>query len=207
MIKGFSSMRTAVLLLALLSALPVRAADFDYYLLALSWSPAWCAEGDRAGEAEQCDRDLGFILHGLWPQYEDGWPEFCTTGQRDPSRRQTAAMADIMGSGGLAWHQWRKHGRCTGLSAEDYFAIARFAYGLTTLPDLPPRASAAGIEAAFVATNPGLSPEDLIVTCRDGVLREVRICLTTDLAPRPCGADVERGACRIRGTLDAPPPR
>jgi ribonuclease T2 len=200
-------MRLLVVLLAFLAAVPARAGDFDYYLLALSWSPAWCAEGDREGEAEQCERDLGFILHGLWPQYEDGWPEFCATGQRDPTRRQTAAMADIMGSGGLAWYQWQKHGRCTGLSAEDYFATARFAYGLTTLPDLPPRATAPQIEAAVVAANPGLAPEDLIVTCREGVLREVRICLTSDLSPRPCGADVERGACRIRGALDAPPPR
>jgi ribonuclease T2 len=199
-------MRPLLALLALLAAVPARAGDFDYYLLALSWSPAWCAEGAREDEAEQCERDLGFVLHGLWPQYEDGWPEFCTTGQRDPTRRQTAAMADIMGSGGLAWHQWRKHGRCTGLTAEDYFATARFAYGLTTLPELPTSATAPEIEAAFVDANPDLAPEDLIVTCRDGMLREVRICLTTDLAPRPCGADVERGACRTRGTLDAPPP-
>jgi ribonuclease T2 len=199
-------MRPLLALLALLAAVPARAGDFDYYLLALSWSPAWCAEGAREDEAEQCERDLGFVLHGLWPQYEDGGPDFCTPGQRDPTRRQTAAMADIMGSGGLAWHQWQKHGRCTGLSAEDYFATARFAYGLTTLPELPPSATAPEIEAAFVEVNPDLAPEDLIVTCRDGMLREVRICLSTDLAPRPCGADVERGACRARGTLDAPPP-
>ncbi len=27
-----------------------KAGDFDYYVLALSWSPTWCAlEGDRRG--------------------------------------------------------------------------------------------------------------------------------------------------------------
>jgi ribonuclease T2 len=199
-------MRLGFVLLALLALLPARAGAFDYYLLALSWSPSWCAEGDRAEEAEQCARDHGFVLHGLWPQNEQGWPEFCTTGERDPSRRQTAAMADIMGSGGLAWYQWKKHGRCTGLSAEDYFATARLAFGLTRLPVLPARASAAEIEAAFVAANPGLAPEHLVVTCRDGRLREVRICLSRELAPRPCAADVEDGACRVRGQIAAPPP-
>lgn len=47
-----------------------RAGDFDYYVLSLSWSPTWCAlEGDERG-SPQCDadRDLGWVLHGLWPQ-------------------------------------------------------------------------------------------------------------------------------------------
>ncbi|MEL7275780.1 MAG: ribonuclease T, partial [Pseudomonadota bacterium] len=102
-----------LLLLLLLAALPARsdsAGEFDYYVLALSWSPSWCAaEGDARG-ADQCDprHDHGFILHGLWPQYESGYPEYCRSSLRDPSRRQTGAMEDIMGSGGLAWHQWKK---------------------------------------------------------------------------------------------------
>ena len=66
--------------------------------------------------------------------------------------------------------------------------------------------TAAEIEAAFVAANPGLAPEDLVVTCRDGLLREVRICLTRELAPRRCGADVERSACRAAGAIALPPP-
>ncbi len=107
-----------------------RAGEFDYYVLSLSWSPTWCAlEGDRRG-SPQCDADsdFGWVLHGLWPQYENGWPSYCRTGHRNPSRAETAAMADIMGSGGSAWHQWNKHGRCSGLSPDDYFALAREAY-------------------------------------------------------------------------------
>jgi len=200
-------MRLWIAALALVvAALPARAGDFDYWLLALSWSPAWCATEAR-GQAEQCDpdRDLGFVLHGLWPQYEDGWPEYCTTAARDPSRRETAAMADVMGSGGLAWHQWKKHGRCSGLAAPDYFAIARLAFTLTARPDLDPRMTADAIEADFLAANPGLAPEDLVVTCGSGMVREVRLCLTRELEPRPCGADVARSACRARGALDVPP--
>ena len=100
------------LLLALL--LPVtawaegeRAGAFDYYVLALSWSPSWCAlEGDARG-SPQCEDGTGhgWILHGLWPQYDRGWPSYCRTDKRNPSRAMTAGMADITGTGGLAWHR------------------------------------------------------------------------------------------------------
>ncbi len=200
-------MRLWILVLALGLGAVVPARAFDYYVMALSWSPSWC-ETVGGEDAPQCapERDLGFVLHGLWPQFEDGYPEFCDTSARDPSRRQTAAMADVMGSGGLAWHQWKKHGRCSGLEAEDYLKLSRLAFGFVTLPRLEARMTAREIRGAFLAANPDISTEALIVTCRDDLLREVRICLTPDLGARSCGADVLRGACRSRGALDLPPP-
>lgn len=186
-----------------------RAQDFDYYLLALTWTPSFCAAEARPGD-EQCDpdRDLGFAVHGLWPQFEDGWPEFCEPLTRDPTRGETAAMADVMGSGGLAWYQWRKHGRCTGLEPDLYFAATRLALAGVTLPRIGASEIAADeLEAAFLDANPSLLPDDLVVTCRDGMVREVRICLDQHLAPRDCGADVLRSACRYRGELAMPPPR
>lgn len=188
-----------------------RAGGFDYYVLALTWTPSWCETDGGPRDAErggQCDpaRGLGFTLHGLWPQYADGgWPEYCATDARDPSRRETAAMADVMGSGGLAWYQWKKHGRCSGLEPEAYFGAARRVYGALSLP-VPADAetSAAEIEAAFLRANPALSPDGVVVTCGAGLLREVRICLTPDFAPRDCGRDVLEDACRTRGDLDVP---
>lgn len=195
--------------LAIATAGPAAAQDFDYYLLALTWTPSWClSEGD--GRSEQCDpdRDLGFTLHGLWPQYEEGWPEDCEAGVRDPSRRQTAAMADIMGSGGLALYEWKKHGRCTGLTAEAYFARSRAAYEALALPrPAGGQATAEVLEAVLIAANPGLDEDGVIVTCRGGRVAEVRICLTPELAPRACGADVLADACRQRGPLEVPPIR
>jgi ribonuclease T2 len=194
-------MRIAAFLLALLClALPRagRAADeagvFDYYIMALSWNAAWCeAEGAGRG-APQCDPalDIGFVLHGLWPQFEDGWPEYCRSAARDPSRAETAAMADIMGSGGLALYQWKKHGRCSGLDPATYFALARRAWGAIERPDilrrvrLPRRVAPVAIEQAFLEANPALGPDSVTVTCPDRRFREVRICLTKDLRPRPC---------------------
>lgn len=211
-------MRYLVVLIAALVLAPPgtsgaggRAGEFDYYVLALSWNAAWCeAEGTGRGAA-QCnpDLDIGFTLHGLWPQHIIGWPEFCKTPKRDPSRSETAAMADIMGSGGLAWYQWKKHGRCSGLSARDYFETSRFAFGLLNAPDLDGadgRISSAALVERFVSQNPGLKPQNMIVTCRGGQLREVRVCLDKNLSPRACSRDVRDDACRTRGPLDLPDP-
>lgn len=189
------------------AAQPQVAGKFDYYVLSLSWSPGWCrAEGDGR-DAPQCDtgRRVDFVIHGLWPQYERGWPQYCETRERDPSRLATAAMADVMGSGGLAWHQWQKHGRCTGLSAADYFAATRQAGAAVAIPPdfdgLPRdiRLPVSEIEDAFIAANPALSRDGITVTCDRGAL-EVRICLTRDLQPRACAPDARRD-CRAPALL------
>ncbi|MEO1549663.1 MAG: ribonuclease T2 [Pseudomonadota bacterium] len=199
------------LLWAGVAAAQDRAGAFDYYVLALSWTPSWCAiEGDARG-SDQCDarHDHGFTLHGLWPQYETGYPQDCRSAERDPSRRQTGAMTDIMGSGGLAWHQWKKHGRCAGVSAQDYFDLSRAAYDSITRPEIlrqidqDMRLSPKVVEAAFLEVNPALLPSGVTVTCRDGRIQEVRICLTKSLEPRICGRDVQRD-CSAQSALFSP---
>ena len=129
------------LLIWVLTALPVwgggeKAGAFDYFVLSLSWSPNWCALQGDAQESPQCEarHNHGWILHGLWPQYHRGFPAYCQTTERAPSPGMTADMADIMGTPGLAWHQWKKHGTCSGLSASDYFAQSRLAYDTVVRP-------------------------------------------------------------------------
>ncbi|WP_227444981.1 ribonuclease T2 [Cognatishimia sp. F0-27] len=200
------------LVLALLA--PPVAADgeksgaFDYYVLSMSWSPTWCAlEGD-ARQSPQCDenRDLGWVMHGLWPQYHRGWPAYCPTAERPPSRSMTAAMADIMGTSGLAWHQWRKHGVCSGLSAPAYYALSREAFARVRRPEIlrkldrPIRLPASVIEEAFLEANPGWEPDMLTITCKSGRIQEARLCLSKTLDPVPCGQDVARD-CRQKDAL------
>lgn len=176
------------------------AGDFDYFVMSLGWSSNWCAlEGDRKGDP-QCDagRNLTWTLHGLWPQYEDGYPSYCRTSQNDPSRAESEAMADIMGGSGLAWYQWKKHGRCAGLPAKSYYATIRKAFASVTIPPLFANVSkdlqvpAEVIEKAWLESNPNLNRDQITVTCKAGMIQEVRICLTPALEPRRCGADVIR---------------
>ncbi|WP_170451335.1 ribonuclease T2 family protein [Ruegeria arenilitoris] len=177
-----------------------KSGEFDYYVLSLSWSPNWCArEGDARG-SDQCDarHDHGWILHGLWPQYHQGWPSYCPTVKAPPSRAMTRQMEDIQGSSGLAWHQWKKHGTCSGLSAADYYALSRQAYDRITRPpvfrklDKAVKLPARVVEDAFLDANPGLEPDMITVTCKHGYIEEVRVCLSRDLDPVPCGRDVIR---------------
>lgn len=187
------------------------AGEFDYYVLALSWSPNWCAMEGDARSADQCHprHDHGWILHGLWPQYHRGWPSYCRSPEAPPSRTMTAAMADIMGSPGLAWHQWKKHGTCSGLSAPAYFALSREAFGRITRPavfrklDRSVKLPAAVVEEAFLKANPGLEPDGITVTCRARHIAEARICLDRSLEPVPCGRDVVTD-CALRDALLTP---
>lgn len=188
-----------------------RAGEFDYYVLALSWSPNWCAiEGD-AKRSDQCHprHDHGWILHGLWPQYDRGWPSYCRTAEAPPSRSMTNAMTDIMGTSGLAWHQWKKHGTCSGLDARAYYDLSREAYEQITRPaafrklDKTVTLPASLVEKAFLQANPRLRPDMVTVTCRDRHIQEVRICLTKALVPTHCGPDVIRD-CTLDSALFTP---
>lgn len=209
-------LRSCLLIFALLAPLGAqarsdRAGVFDYYVMALSWSPNWCELTGDARRSPQCDAGAGhgWILHGLWPQYARGYPSYCKTGQRAPSRAQTGDMADIMGTGGLAWHQWKKHGVCSGLSAEDYFALSREAYARVTRPEVFRKLDreialpAAVVEEAFIKANPKITAEGLTITCKRGHIQEVRVCLSRDLEFMTCGEDLRRD-CSLDDALFTP---
>jgi ribonuclease T2 len=214
----------ALLLLALLTVAGSAAArhrktsnaepgTFDYYLLSLSWSPAFCLSDPAAAECNG-PRRFGFIVHGLWPQYEKGWPENCNVHQQVPDA-VVLGIADIMPARGLIYHEWSAHGTCSGLDPKDFFALVRRAYAAIAVPaplaalnrevEQPPGA----IAAEFLRANPTLPAQSIIVTCsrQDAPrLREVHICLDRELNPRACSADAARGVCRA-ATLIVPPIR
>jgi ribonuclease T2 len=187
--------------------------DFDFYVLALSWSPTWCEERGNESDADmQCaaGRPFAFVVHGLWPQNERGWPEFCDGDQPERIDRGIADdMLDIMPSRDLVFHQWRKHGRCSGLSPQDYFALVRKAHAAISIPETYGRAAEwrnvrpGEIEAAFIANNPGLQSNAIAVTCSNRYLREVRICLDRDLGWRGC-PEVDAKSCQTARTTMPP---
>lgn len=177
---------------------------FDFYVLALSWSPSWCQDNDPQARTAQCDGSgRGFVVHGLWPQNERGYPQFCDS--PEPKRVPDAlgrALFDIMPPAlGLIGHQWRKHGSCSGLDQKAYFATLRAARARVQLPEsLRPQAasrpsSAAAVEEALIRSNPGLTRAAIAVDCDKSRLEEIRICMTKDLAFRDC-AEVDRNGCR-----------
>ncbi len=168
---------------------------FDYYLASLSWSPTWCES--NPDDREQCGRrGYGFILHGLWPQYDSGsGPQDCASNQA-PDQQTILRTLAFMPSRRLIEHEWRAHGSCSGLAPEPYFDLADRAYaGIRIPPSMtatskPPSMTAEELRSAFVLANPDLQPDMLGVSCRGNALAEVRICLDTDLKPRSCGLGI-----------------
>src|SRR5215813_13859403 len=187
---------------------------FDFYVLSLSWSPSFCEQaGERATPPQdQCgERPYSFVVHGLWPQYERGFPEYCIVPAPRLDRNIVNAMLDLMPAARLIFNEWDKHGTCSGLPARAYFETIRKARAVVKIPDVyvEPKevltVTPEEVEEAFVAVNPGLARNAIAVTCDNRRLREVRVCFTKELGFRGC-EEIDRRACR-RDKLVMPPVR
>lgn len=189
----------------------VHAGAFDYYVMALSWSPTFCEA--HADEEEQCaHKGYGFVLHGLWPQYENGGgPQRCPTAA-EPDRHTVATTLAFMPSKRLIAHEWHAHGACSGLDAAAYFALADRAFATMRVPQelkAPPadvQMDASSLRRALEHSNPGLRDDMLTLHCSHGELAEVRVCLDKDLAVRHCGKRL-RNACPASATFRIPASR
>jgi ribonuclease T2 len=184
--------------------------DFDFYVLSFSWSPGFCDLGGAEKSPDQCHDgvNLGFVVHGLWPQYNQGFPSDC--GGANPSWLVLESTQGLYPDVGLARYEWRKHGTCSGKSPAAYFADVRRAHDLIVIPpafrneqteqDIAPL----DIQRAFFAANPRLRPGMMSVECVNGELSEVRFCLSKDVRNFvPC-PEVARQSCRAQDIAVAP---
>ncbi len=190
--------------------------QFDFYVLSLSWSPSFCAaaaerRGAR-GAGLQCGaRPYSFIVHGLWPQYEKGFPEYCQVPAPRLDRGIVSSMLDLMPAPRLIFNEWDRHGTCAGLSPRAYFDTVRKARAVVKIPpeyvdpQQPLNVTPAAVVEAFVKANPQLPRNGIAIGCDKRRLREVRLCLSKDLKFRACAA-VARRSCR-RDQLIMPPLR
>jgi ribonuclease T2 len=191
--------------------------EFDFYVLSLSWSPSFCeaaSERGNSGRSQQAQcggRPFSFVVHGLWPQYERGFPEYCQRPSPRLGRNIMTSMLDLMPAPGLIFNEWDKHGTCSGLGERAYFDTIRKARAAVKIPDeflqlSEPKTIAPGdLEEAFIKVNPGLSSSAISVTCDSRRLSEVRVCLSKDLQFRAC-EEIDRRACR-RDEVLMPPVR
>jgi ribonuclease T2 len=158
------------------------AGQFDFYVLSLSWSPYCATSGSR--DQQQCGtgRQLGFVLHGLWPQFNRGWPENCT---REPFDRQIQSQfPDLYPSEKLYNHEWSKHGTCSGLSQPQFHKLAadlKASLKIPTRYDRPTqpfRTTLAALKQEFVTANPELTGDRIAPFCSGAgrFLQEIRIC-------------------------------
>src|SRR5476649_1659769 len=181
--------------------------EFDFYVLSLSWSPSFCeaaAERGNNGRSQQgqCGgRPFSFVVHGLWPQYEQGFPSYCQVPAPRLERTIVGGALELMPSPRLIFHEWDRHGTCSGLSRHAYFEAVRKARAVVKIPleftelDKPIAVKPDDVAEAFVKANAGLSRTGLAVACDSKRLSEVRVCLNKDFSFRDC-AEVARRACK-----------
>ena len=183
--------------------------NFDYYVLSLSWSPSFCETPAGASSPQQCGRrPFAFVVHGLWPQFEKGFPEACQVPPPRLDHRIVDSMLDLMPAPGLVFHEWDAHGTCSGLPARDYFDLIRKARAAVTIPpeyidpQAPLTVAPREVVDNFIKANAGLASTGIQIDCDRVRLREVRICLTRDLAFRDCSGRAP--VCRSESVVMPP---
>jgi ribonuclease T2 len=177
--------------------------NFSYYLLTLSWAPDFCAVPGNPQDPAECGkgRKAGFVVHGLWPQGDQGrGPENCGAGTVPQSI--VNLMLTYIPTASLIQHEWTTHGTCSGLSVTDYFAAVRKARDSVTIPtdfqalNHSVKLSPKDIEARFAAANPSFPKTAFRTSCTNNDLQEARICFSQNLSPQACTASA--GECTMK---------
>ena len=187
---------------------------FDFYVLALSWSPTYCEAhkaraGNRAPDPQCSGRPFAFVVHGLWPQYEQGFPSFCQVPAPRLDRATVGGALDLMPSPRLVFREWDRHGTCSGLAPHAYFEAVRKARAAVKIPaeylaPAEPRDVAPDdVAAAFVKANPGLPQTALAVVCDSNRLTEIRLCMAKDFTFHDCPSVTSRACKRDKIAMPA----
>lgn len=184
-------------------------ADFDFYVLNLSWSPDYCASSG-SNDPQQCSlgKKLGFVLHGLWPQYERGYPSDCSTAKLPENVK--ARFPNLYPSEKLYDHEWEKHGTCSGLTPEGYLALSKKLKDSVAVParykapEQPIRVTSARLKQDFVAANPDMSESALATYCSGSgrFLQELYVCFSIDGQPTSCSREIHDKAAKSCGNPD-----
>ncbi len=179
------------------------AGDFDFDVLALSWSPDYCATSG-GNDPQQCSlgKKLGFVLHGLWPQYDKGYPSNCSTVKLSAAVK--AQFPGLYPSASLYDHEWEKHGTCSGLTPQGYLTLSKQLKESVAIPDpyrgpeKPIRVTAAQLKSQFASVNPGLNESDLAVYCSGSgrFLQELYVCFSLEGKPASCSAEIRNEAAK-----------
>lgn len=194
-----------LLIMAFILAYPVTgvsasrntSGDFDFYVLALSWSPDFCA-GQGGKDSEQCGpgRNPGFVLHGLWPQYRKGFPQNCSSVPFPSSLKRE--FPDLFPNDRLYAHEWRRHGTCSGLAPRDYLSLTQKLKQTAPIPPRyrhlrePVRTTTAALKKEFRVVGAGLPESGMAVFCSGSgrFLKEVFLCYNRQGKPAACSPEI-----------------
>jgi ribonuclease T2 len=176
---------------------------YDFFILALSWSPTYCASSAKRGETPQCRNPAnnGFVVHGLWPQARDGARLRCQSDRSEFSKALFERALEVFPDLRLAQNQWQRHGHCFGYPADAYLELTARAKSKIAIPDNLRSINTAlsldpdVIRSGFIAANSGLARDSISVSCRKSILVEVLLCLKSDLSGFESCPQVTKRSC------------
>ena len=183
--------------------------QFDYYLLSLSWVPNYCAShpSDHSRECK-IGGHSAFVLHGLWPQSNSAPPPMSCSNASPVGAATVEHMLNFMPTRGLIQHEWQKHGTCSGLSAQDYFAKVEQAFKEIQVPDQyrslnhEQQFSVPEVEKSFADANH--APQEAFrISCHAGDLVSVEVCMDKNLQYQSCTQSVRE--CPVSKVEMRPP--
>jgi len=176
---------------------PRRVLPVSGYTLALSWSPEFCKpRQDARAHAFQCSGaqgSFGLVVHGLWPESGQGWPQWCPSEAKLTPADVRGALC-IMPSDRLVARQWAKHGACMTKRPATYLGVTRILWQSLQIPDYDRLSreealTAGDIRRAFAAENPGWPVSAIGVKLNaHGWLEEIRLCYSARFRPIRCPA-------------------
>jgi ribonuclease T2 len=183
--------------------------EFDFYVMALSWSPDYCAT-KGGNDQQQCNsgRKLGFVLHGLWPQYQKGYPSDCSTEKLSPSVKQQ--FSGLFPSDKLYDHEWEKHGTCSGKTPTEYLGLAKQLKDSVAVPTAydhprkPFRTTIPDLKNAIASANSGFTPDGIAPYCSGSgrFLQEVFFCYSKDGQAGACSEEILKRSRKSCGQPD-----
>jgi ribonuclease T2 len=170
--------------------------QFDYYLLSLSWAPNYCASHPSDNSSEcKIGGHTAFVLHGLWPQPNSGPPPMSCSTANPVATATVEHMLNLMPTRSLIQHEWQKHGTCSGLSAQDYFAKVEQAFKEVQVPDQyrnlnhEQHSSLPDVEKSFADVNHA-PREAFRISCHAGDLVSIEVCMDKNLQYQSCTLSV-----------------
>ena len=175
---------------------------FDFYVLALTWSPEFCQRSRNASQQCAENKNLGFVVHGLWPQYYHGYPLYCSN-ETYLSQNNTSQALKQFPSEKLARYEWRKHGVCSGKTLSGYLEDISIARRLFKIPQalLYPKddriIKTMTLYEDFLKVNASLHSGMFSINCRNGALAEVRVCISKNLRHYQLCPQVLRNSCKM----------
>ncbi len=167
---------------------------FDYYLLSLSWSPEFCTTpaGQKPEKQQQCSAHYGFVIHGLWPQNNNSYPENCGAAAQVPPDVAAIVLSGALqmppGDSEFIDHEWSTHGTCSGLEMTQYFQAIKATAAAVKIPDVlnaptqPVSEDFNTIAQQFSDNNQGLTADMIEVkTDNQGNVGEIHLCFNKQL--------------------------